>query len=60
VGVLEIVAPKLSDLFLASDVPDGESDAEFGEIHGFHVETNGGDGDDGFLEFNLVEDGGFA
>ena len=52
------MVPEVSKFGLSSNVPDCELQAFVVDF--FDVETDGGYGCDGFVEFHLVEDGGFA
>ncbi|KAI3487125.1 hypothetical protein L1887_48958 [Cichorium endivia] len=53
-----VVSPERSNLVLSSYVPDVELDVLV--LHRLHVEAHRGDGGDGLVEFELVQDGGLA
>ena len=55
----KVVSPQLTDLSLASDVPDGEADVLYG-ADGLHIESYGGDRGDSLTQLQLVEQGRLA
>jgi hypothetical protein len=57
-GVLEIMPPQRPDLVLTPHIPDGEADVLV--LHGFNIESDGGDGGDDLAELELVEDCGLS
>ena len=58
ISVLEVVPPECPDLVLAADVPDRHVHVLVLEL--LDVETDGRDGDDQLVEFQLVQDGRLA
>ena len=57
-GVGVVMPPQLSDLILATDVPNMERDVLVGHL--LDIEANGGDWSDNLTELELVEDGGLS
>ena len=52
-GILIVVSPQRSDLVLPSDIP--HSEANILVLHGFHVESNGGDSSHHLAKLELVQ-----
>lgn len=56
--IVEVEAPEIADFGLASDIPDVELEVLEADL--FDVEADGRHGADDLVEFELVEEGGFA